>query len=116
MGNTISVRFCSDLYNKVIQHDLSNSVLIRKAVLQYFRSLEPNHKIDGGLNPDSNTTSYNVDLVSLLQDQIQDLKNDKVFLQDRMDQLLKINGTLTVATNNSLGSRIKFLISGKNGR
>jgi len=65
----ISVRFDGQLYDQVRRHPLSNSDLIRKSVRQYFRSLEPNRKISSGP-----TVSYDLDLIKLYQDQVQDLK------------------------------------------
>ena len=107
-SKTISVRFDLQLYDKILQHELQNSDLIRKAVRQYFRLLEPNSKIPlegAGSNPFCNTSSYNVELVDLLKDQVS-------YLKDQNDQLLKINGSLSMASL-PFFDRVKLLVSGK---
>ena len=100
MSRTISVRFPQDLYDKVIHSEVECSTLIRKAVIQYFRSKEPNNRIDVY----GHTSSYNRELVDLLNDQIQDLKCDK-------ERLLKQNEMLMVSSIPLL-SKVKLKLLG----
>lgn len=85
-GKTITVRFDQHLYDKVIQHEMSNSDLIRKSVKQYFRAQEPNSRIFN----DCKTMSYNQDYIDLLTGQIQDLRNDKEYFKSKADALLLV--------------------------
>jgi len=73
---TITIRINAEMYAKIKTYDIRPSELIRKSVRQYFRLKEPNHKIYG-------STNYNSDIIKILQDQIQDLKNDKNMLQQQ---------------------------------
>lgn len=79
----VGVRFNKDkqLFNKIKQHDLSNSEILRKSAYYYFRSKEENHKIDSG--------SYDQDLVKSFTDQIS-------FLQDQISFLQKQNAFLSL--------------------
>ena len=88
MGKTyfVGVRFDKQLFNKLNDHSLNNSDLIRKSVKQYFRAGEPNRKI-----PEWDKTSFNNydrDIVDLLNGQIQDLKQDKQYLQGQVNALM----------------------------
>lgn len=98
----VGVRFTSDkqLFNKLNDHPLSNSVLVRKALSQYFRSTENNTCLDLGCNQD---------LVELLQQQVQDLKLTNSQLMDMVQEKDKIIGY------HSLGffGRVKFLLQSK---
>ena len=80
-SRTISIRFDSQLYNKVHTNELQNSELIRKAVIQYFRSKETNQKLDG------EHLGYNQELIDVLKIQIDDLKQDKHQLQQQNNYL-----------------------------
>jgi hypothetical protein len=68
---TITVRFELPLYMKIRQHELDNSSLIRKAVVQYFRSLEPN----GTLFSEDPNMSYNKNFNSLFEHYVQRIQD-----------------------------------------
>ena len=83
-SKTITVRFSLQLYDKVLQHELSNSDLIRTSVIQYFSSAGPTPPVgDAG-----NTTSYDTELFNALNSQILELKNDKQYLQNQVNALM----------------------------
>lgn len=80
MKKVLSVRLENDLYTKVNKHDLNNAVLVSKSLNQYFRSKEPNKKIDADF-------SNNSDYISLLKESI-DEKNQYIsFLQKEVEHL-----------------------------
>lgn len=85
-GKTITVRFDQRLYDKVTLHEMSNSDLIRKSVIQYFRAQEPNSRIFN----EGKAMSYNQDYIDLLTGQIQDLRNDKEYFKSKADALLLV--------------------------
>ena len=85
-NKTITVRFDQHLYEKVIQHEMSNSDLIRKSVKQYFRAQEPNSRIFN----EGKTFFYNQDYIDLLTGQIQDLRMDKEYFKSKADALLLV--------------------------
>jgi len=66
------------LYNKVKRHDEQSSTIVRKALGQYFREMEPNKTIDG----------YDRELINVLNNQIVDLQNDKRLLNDQVQVLM----------------------------
>ena len=80
-SRTISTRFDQQLYNKVNTNELQNSELIRKAVIQYLRSKENNQKLNGEY------LDYNRELLDVLKDQIENLKQDKHQLQQQNSYL-----------------------------
>jgi len=80
-GRTISVRFDKQLYDKVYTNELQNSELIRKAVIRYFRAKENNQKLNGEY------LGYNQELIDVLKNQIDDLKQDKHQLQQQNQYL-----------------------------
>ena len=73
----VGCRVDQQLFNKVNSHVEQNSVLIRKAVGQYFRENEPNHALPG----------YDRELINVLNSQIDDLKNDKHMLFEQVRTL-----------------------------
>lgn len=80
-SRTISTRFDQQLYNKVNTNELQNSELIRKAVIQYFRTKENNQKLNGEY------LGYNREMIDVLKNQIDDLKQDKHQLQQQNNYL-----------------------------
>lgn len=70
----VGVRFNKDkqLFNKLSHNSLSNSELIRKSLRQYFITKEDNQTF--------NVNSYNQDLVSSMNKQIDFLQNELSFL------------------------------------
>jgi len=103
--NKITVRFDGQLYDKVRHHELSNSDLIRKAVRQYFRSVEPNNR----LNMDGPTMSYDQDLIKLYQDQVQDLKLTNSHLLDMVQEKDRIIGMQSLG----MFGKLKYLLQAK---
>lgn len=104
MKPTLSIRIDKKLYTLVCDDANKNAYIVSKALSQYYRSKEPNQK----LYTDTQTmhaNAYNVEMVDLLKDQIS-------YLRSQNDQLLKINGTLSVA-NLPFWERAKLLLSSK---
>lgn len=80
MKKVLSVRLENDLYTKVNKHDLNNAVLVSKSLNQYFRSKEPNKKIDADF-------SNNSDYISLLKESIDEKTNILVFYKKKLNIL-----------------------------
>jgi len=74
----VGCRVDEHLFNKVNHHVEQNSTLVRKALSQYFREKEPNRTLPG----------YDRELVDVLNNQIDDLKNDKRLLNDQVQALM----------------------------
>lgn len=74
----VGCRIDEQLFNKIKTHEEQSSTLVRKALCQYFRSAEPNHSLNG----------YNRELVDVLNNQIDDLKNDKRLLNEQIQALM----------------------------
>jgi hypothetical protein len=84
----LSVRVEEPLYTKCIQHDLPRRELITKALNQYFRSKEPNKKIDN----EPYTNVYNKELVEHLQQEIN-------FLHDELQRVHnELQATMMIKT------------------
>jgi len=95
----VGCRIDTKLFNKISEHELNNSDLMRMAIQRYFRENEPNVKLD--------EFGVNQELINLLKSQISSLENDKIFLQQQ-------NQALMTASIPLLG-RIKMkLITGNN--
>jgi len=77
MKKVLSVRIENELYTNVNNHELSNSVLVSKALTQYFRSKEPNAKL----------FEFGDDYVNLLKQSIVDKDQQIGFLQKQVDNL-----------------------------
>ena len=74
----VGCRVDQQLFTKVSTHEEQNSVLVRKALEQFFREKEPNQRLGYDRDP----------LINVLNNQIQDLKHDKHMLQDQVQALL----------------------------
>lgn len=68
MSKTITIRIDDKMYRRILQEDISKSELIRRSVRQYF-----------------NESTYNVDVMDVLKDQVEDLKGQRDLLQQRLD-------------------------------
>ncbi|GAG83290.1 unnamed protein product [marine sediment metagenome] len=88
-SKTITVRFNLQLYNKVLHHELSNSALIRKSVIQFLTCEEPNNTID----IDSTTPSY-----------IEHLEDEILFLRNQNSALLIVKQPLLTRVISKLKS------------
>jgi len=87
MKPTLSVRIERKLYTRVCEDANRNAYVVSKALSQYYRGKEPNEK----LFTETQTmyeNAYNQDLVSILQLQIQDLKDDKEHLRSQNNALM----------------------------
>jgi hypothetical protein len=87
MKPTLSVRIEKKMYARVCEDVNKNAYVVSKALSQYYRSKEPNEK----LFTETQTmyaNAYNQDLVSTLQLQIQDLKDDKEHLRSQNNALM----------------------------
>jgi len=73
MKQTICVRFDKNLYDKINTHELQNSVLVRKAVVQFFRSKEHHRPL--------NVNGSDPVVVEVLREQIEFLKGQVTYLQ-----------------------------------
>ena len=80
MKKVLSVRIENNLYTRVNKNELPNSLLISKALNQYFRSKEPNKKI-------FYKNGYNVEYIDLLKKTIDDKDNHINFLQKEVENL-----------------------------
>jgi len=76
----LGCRVSKDLFNKVDEHTMSNSELMRTAIERYFREKEPNVKLE--------EFGLNTELINLLKGQISSLENDKIFLQQQNQALM----------------------------
>jgi len=74
----LGCRVDEQLFNKVKTHDEQNSTTVRNALNQYFREKEPNKKLPG----------YNRELIDVLNNQIEDLRNDKRVLNNQNQALM----------------------------
>ena len=74
----VGCRVDQQLFNKVDSHVEQNSMLIRKAIVQYFREREPNKTLSG----------YDRELVDVLNNQVLDLQNDKRVLNEQVSMLM----------------------------
>lgn len=98
----MATRFSMEIYNKIDNHELPNSQLIRNAVIQY---LNDGKQDDSTENIDTSEDTYNKvyntlyttemtplkqevkhlnDNISRLEQNVCDLKDDKLFLQDQL--------------------------------
>ena len=80
MGKTyfVGCRIDKQLFTKIKTHDERSSTIVRKALYQYFREQEPNQTPD----------SYNKELIVLLNKQIEDLRQDKLRLNEQVNMLM----------------------------
>jgi len=86
-SRVIGVRFKGRLLTKIQQHDMGNCELIRTVMDRYFLDDGKNRDVNGFVNNGVNNV-YSRGMVDILNDQIDDLKNDKVFLQDQNRALM----------------------------
>jgi len=82
---TVSVRVPYTLYDKLQADCNTKTYTINKALNQYYRSKEPNKKVYSDCNTFVNN-EYDQDLISLLKDQVQDLRTDKTIMQQQIQQ------------------------------
>jgi len=73
----VGCRVDEQLFNKIDGHVEQNSTLMRKAIAQFFREMEPNKMLPG----------YDRELITVLNNQIDDLKNDKHMLFEQVRTL-----------------------------
>lgn len=84
MKKTLSVRIDPELHTKVYADVNNNAYIVEKSIKQYYRSKEPNKKI----NSDTHTNAYNSELIELLKNQINELQQDKQYLMQRLDYFM----------------------------
>jgi len=105
-SKVIGIRFKEPLLTKIQQHEMNNSQLIRMIVQRYFIDDGKNNTLHNS-HTTKNNDVYTQELVSTLKLQIQDLKNDKDYLQQQNNALM--------LSSIPLLSRIKVkLLSNKN--
>ena len=123
----MATRFSVEIYNKIDNHELPNSELIRNAVIQYLNDGKQDNLTE---NIDTNEDTYNEvyntlyntevtplkqevkhlnDNISRLDQNVCDLKDDKLFLQDQLRAQ-----TVIVAAKTSMLTRIKMKLLGQN--
>ena len=123
----MATRFSMEIYNKIDNHELPNSQLIRNAVIQY---LNDGKQDDSTENIDTSEDTYNKvyntlyttemtplkqevkhlnDNISRLEQNVCDLKDDKLFLQDQLRAQSVIAAAKTL-----LLTRIKIKLLGQN--
>ncbi len=80
MGNKyfVGCRVDEQLFTKVKTHEEPNSTIVRNALNQYFRGVGPNKTLHG----------YDHELVDVLHNQIEDLRNDKRVLNNQIQVLM----------------------------
>lgn len=86
-SKVIGVRFKEPLLTKIQQHELSNAQLIRTAMQRYFLDDGKNNTLDNKYTTKNNNV-YRQELMTTFQAQIQDLKNDKEYLQQQNNALM----------------------------
>ena len=74
----VGCRIDKQLFTKIKTHDEQSSTIVRKALCQYFREQEPNKTLD----------SYDKELITVLNNQIEDLKQDKHRLNEQVNMLM----------------------------
>ena len=74
----VGCRVDKQLFNKVKTHDEQSSTIVRKALSQYFK--------EGGTQPTS--LNYDRELINVLNNQVDDLKQDKRVLNDQVNMLM----------------------------
>ena len=74
----LGCRVDEQLFNKVKTHEEQSSTTVRNALNQYFLQKEPNKKLLG----------YNRELIDVLNNQIEDLRNDKRVLNNQNQALM----------------------------
>ena len=74
----VGCRVDQHLFNMVQTHEEQNSVIVRKALQNFFRELEQPGPIRDGHH----------ELINVLNNQILDLKNDKQLLNDQIQMLM----------------------------
>jgi len=123
----MATRFSMEIYNKIDNHELPNSELIRNAVIQYLSNGKQDNSTE---NIDTSEDTYNEvyntlyntevtplkqevkhlnDNISRLDQNVCDLKDDKLFLQDQLRAQ-----TVIAAAKTPLLTRIKMKLLGQN--
>ena len=123
----MATRFSMEMYNKIDNHELPNSELIRNAVIQYLNEGKQDNSTE---NIDTSEDTYNEvyntlyntevtplkqevkhlnDNISRLDQNVCDLKDDKLFLQDQLRAQ-----TVIAAAKTPLLTRIKMKLLGQN--
>jgi len=123
----MATRFSMEIYKKIDNHKLPNSELIRNAVIQYLNESKLDNSTE---NIDTNEDTYNEvyntlyntevaplkqevkhlnDNISRLDQNVCDLKDDKLFLQDQLRAQ-----TVIAAAKTPLLTRIKMKLLGQN--
>ena len=123
----MATRFSIEMYNKIDNHELPNSELIRNAVIQYLSNGKQDNSTE---NIDTSEDTYNEvyntlyntevtplkqevkhlnDNISRLDQNVCDLKDDKLFLQDQLRAQ-----TVIAAAKTPLLTRIKMKLLGQN--
>ena len=123
----MATRFSMEIHNKIDNHELPNSELIRNAVIQYLNEGKQDNSTE---NIDTSEDTYNEvynnlyntevtplkqevkhlnDNISRLDQNVCDLKDDKLFLQDQLRAQ-----TVIAAAKTPLLTRIKMKLLGQN--
>ncbi len=123
----MATRFSMETYNKIDNHELPNSEIIRNAVIQYLNDGKQDNSTD---NIDTSEDTYNEvyntlyntevtplkqevkhlnDNIGRLEQNVCDLKDDKLFLQDQ----LRAQTVIAIAKTPLL-TRIKIKLLGQN--
>ena len=74
----VGCRVDEQLFNKVKTHDEQSSTIVRNALNQYFMENNSNRTLPG----------YDRELIDVLNNQIQDLKQDKQLLNNQVQALM----------------------------
>jgi len=93
----IGVRFREPLLTKIERHEMKNSQLIRTAMQRYFLDDGKNNILCDDFETKDNiyttksNNGYTQEFISSLKLQIQDLKNDKDYLQQQNNALMLLS-------------------------
>ena len=121
----IAIRLNKDLYNKIESHKMSRNNLVQEAVIQYLNNTknsdlkEEEDSIPDDIYSEVYNTLYNNEMlplkqriqyqeetIALLKEQLNEIRKDKIFLQNQMQAL-----TVLMESNMPLLKRIKKKLS-----
>ena len=130
MGETMSetkgiaIRLDKELYNKIENHEMSRNNLVQEAVIQFLNNtkgsdLKDEDSISDDIYGEVYNTLYNSEMlplkqkiqyqeeiITLLKEQLNEVREDKIFLQSQMQTL-----TVLMESNMPLLTRIKRKLS-----
>ena len=130
MGETMSdtkgiaIRLDKELYNKIENHEMSRNNLVQEAVIRFLNNtkgsgLKDEDSISDDIYGEVYNTLYNSEMlplkqkiqyqeetITLLKEQLNEVREDKIFLQSQMQAL-----TVLMESNMPLLTRIKRKLS-----